>query len=271
MTGFLLGSGQKEPAMGRTMWVRLAWHALAEGVASKVYRQLYTSAGAEWVTRGYFNHYIQIPAVDEAALWTWFGLGFGQQQVHASLELTAYSQNKNTVWQDLTIRQAGPGDEEILAGFSGTIAVYQTGAPVWAPMAAGELEELRQGYAELATDKEAITWLAFEGDQAVGMQAYFPVSPGIENPLVPDNAIELKVGSTQPQARGIGIASALTQHALWDAKEKGYAWCLIDWRSTNLLSSSFWPRFGFEPVAYRLERRVDERVGDGEQMNQMIM
>jgi GNAT superfamily N-acetyltransferase len=198
-------------------------------------------------------------------------LGFGQQQVHACLDLKAYSHNHNAVPKDLTIRRACPGDEEILAGFSGTITIYQTGAPVWAPMAAGELGELRQGYAELASDPDAVTWLAFEGDQAVGMQAYFPVSPGIENPLVPDNAIELKVGSTQPQARGKGIASALTKHALWDAKEKGYAWCLIDWRSTNLLLSSFWPRFGFEPVAYRLERRVDERVGDGEQMNQMIM
>jgi hypothetical protein len=32
------------------------------------------------------------------------------------------------------------------------------------------------------------------------------------------------------------------------------------WRSTNLLTARFWPRQGFRPVAYRLVRRVDQRI-----------
>ena len=85
MLGFLLGETREDPYFGRSVWVKLASFAMAEGVAPEVYRKLYAVAGAEWVARGYFNHYNQVPAADEAALWTWFGLGFGQQQVHASL------------------------------------------------------------------------------------------------------------------------------------------------------------------------------------------
>jgi hypothetical protein len=35
---------------------------------------------------------------------------------------------------------------------------------------------------------------------------------------------------------------------------------LAERRSTNLLASRFWPRQGFRPIAYRLVRRVDQRI-----------
>lgn len=35
---------------------------------------------------------------------------------------------------------------------------------------------------------------------------------------------------------------------------------LAEQRSTNLLASRFWPRLGFRPIAYRLVRRVDQRI-----------
>jgi ribosomal protein S18 acetylase RimI-like enzyme len=58
----------------------------------------------------------------------------------------------------------------------------------------------------------------------------------------------------------LGIGRALTNHGLTYAFEKGYRNCLTDWRSTNLLSSRFWPSQGFRPVAYRLIRRIDPQI-----------
>jgi len=40
-------------------------------------------------------------------------------------------------------------------------------------------------------------------------------------------------------------------------KEKGYGNITTDWRITNLASSTFWPKCGFKPVAYRMVRFID--------------
>jgi len=60
--------------------------------------------------------------------------------------------------------------------------------------------------------------------------------------------------------RGGGVGQALTRHGLLWAKEQGHHYCVIDWRTTNLLSSRFWVRMGFVPTNYRLYRHIDERI-----------
>jgi len=80
------------------------------------------------------------------------------------------------------------------------------------------------------------------------------------------------VGYTGIKMSGKGATSAGTlqgscqridDSCLIEPTRKSYACCLIDWRSTSLLSTSFWPRFGFVLVVYRLERRVVEMVDWG--------
>ena len=262
LLGFILGEPRENEHFGRSVWSSLTGHALAEGVNAALYRQLYAAAGEAWVQKGYVNHYVEVPAEDQAALWTWFGLGFGQQQVYAALDLTAYNHSMFSNEREVTIRRAQTGDEAMLKQFAWNVAGYQTGAPIWAPTAANERAELEEGYAELATDTECITWLAFEGNTPVGMQMYKPVDSTDADVLNPENGIILVIGSTMPEARGKGVATLLTQHGLAYAREQGYKSCVIDWRATNLLSAAFWPKMGFVPVAYRLERRVDWRVWD---------
>ena len=78
--------------------------------------------------------------------------------------------------------------------------------------------------------------------------------------IVPGHCIELSVAGSFPQFQGLGIVRALTRHGLVYAYEQGYRNCLTDWRSTDLLASRFWPALGFQPVAYRLTRRIDTRI-----------
>ena len=77
-----------------------------------------------------------------------------------------------------------------------------------------------------------------------------------------DAAAALAAGAagTKEWARGRGIATALLRRGLAHARAAGYCHCLTDWRSPNLLASRFWPWRGFQPVAYRLARRVDPRI-----------
>jgi ribosomal protein S18 acetylase RimI-like enzyme len=94
----------------------------------------------------------------------------------------------------------------------------------------------------------------------VGFQCYFPVDSSEKGLIVPEKCLELSVAGTRPDFQGRGIGQTLTRHGMADAYERGYRMCLTDWRSTNLQSSRFWPRQGFQPVAYRLARRIDDRI-----------
>ena len=120
--------------------------------------------------------------------------------------------------------------------------------------------DLQEGYAGLVDDPTASTWLAFQAGQLIGVQAYFPAELAADDLLIPPDCIELKVGATRPEARGKGIGRALIQRGLAEARTKGYAYCLADWRTTNLLASRFWPGQGFRPMVYRLARRIDPRI-----------
>ncbi|MBE0696641.1 MAG: GNAT family N-acetyltransferase, partial [Anaerolineaceae bacterium] len=109
-------------------------------------------------------------------------------------------------------------------------------------------------------DPDATVWLALLDGELVGMQGYWPAEEGDDGLLVPEKCTNLLVGGTREGSRGKGIGTLLTKHGLYHAHKTGYRYCETDWRSTNLLSSRFWPRWGFRPVAYRLVRRIDRRA-----------
>lgn len=78
--------------------------------------------------------------------------------------------------------------------------------------------------------------------------------------MIPEKCIELVVAGTIPEVRGQGVGSLLTHKGFSYASEKGYKYCITDWRMTNILASRFWPKQGFRPIAYRLNRKIDSRI-----------
>ncbi len=100
---------------------------------------------------------------------------------------------------------------------------------------------------------------AMLGAAALGSLGFFAAT-GVDDPLLtPERCAYLTLAAVRPEARGQGVGRALTAHGLAYAAQSGYAFCSTNWRSTNLQAAHFWPQRGFQPVAYRLVRRVDER------------
>jgi ribosomal protein S18 acetylase RimI-like enzyme len=260
LIGYLFGDVLVDDLMGRTAWVRLAGHALAPGVPADLYRDLYAAAAPFWLAYGSFAHYALMPAHDRASLEAFFALSFGQQQVYGLCALADVGRATPDGGRDLEIRRAIPGDREALADLSATTAGYQMGSPVWAPSPPGYLTELRAGYAELVDDEAIVVWLALREGRVLGFQGYFPAQAADDDMFTPSDSIELKIAGTRTEERGRGIGRALTRHGFAHARAQGYAYCVTDWRVTNLLSSRFWPRQGFRPVVYRLARRIDARI-----------
>jgi ribosomal protein S18 acetylase RimI-like enzyme len=260
LLGYLIGDVNIDTLRGRTAWIHLAGHALDQRMDTDLYRDLYAAAAPGWLAHGCFDHYTMVPAADNAALAAWFALSFGQEQAHALSTLNPAADDSDIAPRGITLRRANSDDRASLRDMSSLIARYQAQAPTWGVALPEDMSALREGYAGLVDDPTVIVWLALRGSQPLGFQAYFATQATDDDMLTPESCIELKVAGTRPEDRGHGIGRALTRRGLADARAHGYAFCLTDWRVTNLLSSRFWPRQGFRPVAYRLTRKVDRRV-----------
>lgn len=267
--GFLLPERREDPFWGDSVVVEVDRWGLAAGAGAGTLAGLY-AAGVAPLTRGISEHVVYCPSHERRLLDAWFHLGFGMEQAFAAARLEDLRAG-HTGRGDLVIRRAGPGDEDILISLSHLVLTMQAGPPVWAGLTTEYLGELRQGFAELASDRETVTLLAFSAGRAVGYQVWSPMegalaehasdagpygagSVGVDG--VAGAAVELAAAATLPEERGTGVGSALTAEAAAEARRAGYTACFTDWRTTNPLSSAFWPARGFTPYLYRLVRRL---------------
>ena len=253
LAGFLFAERRVDPVWGTSVVVDPDRYALAPGVDARVLARLY-DAGIGPLAHGAGEHRVHCPSFDAGMLQAWFRLGYGMEQAYAAARLKDMDEHFAATG-GLEIRRARGGDEEVLAGLSPLIATMQAGSPVWAGAPASYLAALREGFQELATDPEAIVLLAFRGARAVGYQAWFPAA---SHPVdgKTEGAVELSVGATIPGERGTGVGRALTARGVSEARAAGYSACFADWRTTNPLSSAFWPARGFRTFLYRLVRRI---------------
>jgi ribosomal protein S18 acetylase RimI-like enzyme len=240
----LVGALGEAPSRGRHAWVGLGDHSLAPGEPPELLADVYAVAGAPWVEDGYLTHIVEV-AADGPLPQLFFALGFGQEQVHASSPVRV---EEPSAPQNATIRRARPADIELLLDVVGAIGEHQAGPPVWSGLPAPQRAELRDDWVEFLEDESAVILLAERDGAALGYAAFYAGElPGVAH---------LPVAATRPDKRGTGLGVALVETALHHAHLAGFETVELDWRSTNLLASRFWPSRGFRPTHLRLRRDV---------------
>lgn len=239
--GRLVAELREEDVRGRHSWSALGDHHAAE---PELYRDLYAVAGAGWLADGATSHYAVVPA-GEAVREAWLGVSFAVEQVHGERPLDGVTEPPPP--EGFTIRRAGPDDLDAGARLAPIITEHQVDSPVWSGLTRPSDEQFRESWREALADPAA-TWFLAErdGDPLGGLLLW-------EDEGEP---ISLDVAMTFPEARGLGVGVALTEHAFWWARDHGHERMKADWRIANLLASRFWPRRGFRPTAYRMVRHV---------------
>ena len=264
LVAYLIGDMVLDNLWGRTAWVRTAGVACRPEADMEIVRDLYAALGATWVGHGIFCHYVQIPIADPAMIQTWFSLSFGIEHVYGLADLESVDPAMPLPPPEVEIRKAGPDDRRYLGDMSDVVWRQQVKAPVWAvemPEAASENRELWESQLD---ESDVTVWLALAGGRVVGIQGYWPAESALgaadDNLFIPENCAHMSLAGTREGERGKGIGKLLSKSVLAQVRGEGYRFCDTEWRSTNLLASRFWPNRGYRPVAYRLVRRIDQRI-----------
>lgn len=260
LAGFLIGAPDFAPIWGRSMWVRFGGHALADSEDADLYRDLYAAASPGWLARGCFAHYAEIPASAQARLDAWHKLGFGHQQAYGIRPLPATDLPAPPQNPAISIRRASPDDLATVAELEAVLWTHLGQAPVYSVRLPEDTAHWNEAADEALSDPRTFVWLAERDGAALGAVAIRPLATDDEQPDVPDGCCFLAFAATRREARGRGVSTALTIHALRAAHDAGYRACLTDWRVTNLPASRLWPHLGFRPFEYRLHRLIDDRI-----------
>jgi GNAT superfamily N-acetyltransferase len=260
LVAFLIGDMVIDNIWGRSGWVRAAGCAYDPEVEAEIIRDLYAVLGARWVAFGIFFHFALIPVSDPALIGAWFSLSFGVEHIHALQDLSGLGPRRLTIADGIELRPAGPADGPQLAQMSDVIWSTQVKAPVWAVKMPESVAGTARAWAELGEDDEVTLWLAVRGDRVLAVQGYWPAQTDDDSLFVPENCAHMSVAGTRAEARNQGLNTLLSNKILSETSAAGYHHIETDWRSTNLLASRFWPQRGYRPVAYRLVRRLDQRI-----------
>lgn len=252
--GYLIGYRRTEEIWGRACWSPVEGQALGAEVGADLIGDLYAAWGQHWVERGVFRHYVHAPHDDPDLVETWSLLNFGKMQAHAVRKIADLAADPP---QGLEVRRATPGDLDLMMPLAPLISHQLIGTPAFAISLPERFQTFREEWEEELRDADARIWLALAEGRALAMAGFYPADPA---PMVPDDAVELAVAMTLPEARRRGLQRALLSAGLRQAEEEGARWCVTDWRTASLATARSWTAMGFRPTHFRLHRHVDERI-----------
>src|SRR5207249_8592264 len=109
-------------------------------------RDLYATAAHGWVERGQTEHYVLVPASDEALVDAWFRVGFGGQHAYGIQEVPA--RTDVAVPDGFEIRKPKESEIDDLIDVDLALPAHQAKSPVFSRRPLPSREESRQEWKE---------------------------------------------------------------------------------------------------------------------------
>ena len=217
-------------------------------------REAYAVQAGAWFAAGHRTHTAVVRTADPARHAAFVDLGFGHEQAYAVLDLAAPDAGRTAVPPGVDVRPGSPDDLAEIVSLAPVIGRHQVASPVFARVGAEFFDQLEESHGEELADPEAHYLVARVDGAAVGFAIWYD---GIDGPFMASSYAELSVAAVPEQARGRGVGLALTAAVIEAARDRGVTRLAADWRTTNLLSSRFWPARGFRVVGWRMSRSID--------------
>ncbi len=262
--GFLVAAPQLLPqthAMSQYFPVRgaFAWyphHAVAPGDdVYGVYRAMYARLAESLVRSGVFAHFVETPARDSETQEALFSLGFGRDLCAAVREVDRPVDEG----ADVEIHVASAEDIDVVMTLVDELTLHHALAPIFFPAVPEAKPAQREFQQSILAEPGNAHFVAYRGGRALGMQTF--LTRGLLNPMcAPEASVYLFQGIVSKDARFAGVGKALLARTMVWARDQGYRYCALHYATANLEGAAFWTAQGFEPLSYRLCRRIDERA-----------
>ena len=238
---------------GRRTVFSPAWaHAAALEDRQALYWAMYREMSRQWVAAGQFQHALVELATGCGGREAWQWMGFGLAAVDAVRSLDPATGGD----PDARIRRASLDDVEVAAQLGEALWRHLCAPPVFLLRQPRDWVEVQRAF---VSDSANALWLAERDGQVVASMRHAPVSDDVSYVLRDSGTTSIVGAYACPEARGRGVAVALLNQVLAQAREEGYERCGVDFETQNIEGVRFWLRH-FRPVGYGMSRVVDGRA-----------
>ncbi len=214
----------------------------------EILASLYAVAGRAWLDAG-ATHHVAWTLDDIAGTAPWFELGFARSSVRASHRLD--DQPLRPLPTGYRWRRGNLDDLNAAIELARAIDRAQALGPSF--LLDADEESLRANVTETLDDPQTIHHLITHGRRIVAQAITFPLDPRRGSY---DESWHLSTVAVADDHRRRGLAIALVDRVLTDARAHGGRIMETSWRVTNRDAQRFWLRYGFRPTYVRLQRRV---------------
>lgn len=243
VVGYLLGTPKPGVAWGPNTWVEPA------GCGGERLRELWAFAAAPWVAEGRSAQYALVPP---SLTPEFFSLGFGLQHVHAAMPVPIPSP------PDPRVRRATRADIPVLAQIDVSFHEHLVASPVFSGLTVTTYDAAVQEWEEDFGDPDYAVLVAEVEGVVVGSAIGCDVSKSSANAglVSPSRAAHVAFAGVLPNARGLGLGTALAVAVEAWAHAEGYSVICTDWRAANVEADRTWTSRGYAQTFLRLHRLV---------------
>jgi ribosomal protein S18 acetylase RimI-like enzyme len=245
VAGHLYGALLESPEYGHGAWIG------PDGVSFEsedVLANLYAVAGTNWIENGALEHYAWVfdQAEDTAS---WYELGFARMHVRGVMALK--EKRAHPFAPGYRLRRGGIDDLPLAIELDRVLDDAQREGPSFSLFLhhASRPEELF----EALGDDEVHHYVVECAGQGVAQCLTFPLEARRGSF---DKTLHLSAVTVRPEHEHRGVARALIDHALDEARDAGFTYVETNWRVTNRRAADFWLRYGFRPTYVRLHRTI---------------
>lgn len=208
---------------------------------------LYAAAGAEWLRGGVDDHQAWVYDRPDARE-PWFELGFALRFRRGSLDLSARDVAELQSGYDL--RRGTLDDLDLSMHFNRLLDDEEYVGPAFARPEPLSREETEETLGEPDTNFVVVEHRGT------------PVAQCIAFPLLPvrgarPRTLHLSAVVVEPSHRGRGVATAMLDRVLAEARQSGFEFADVTWRTANPGAAAFWSAYGVTPTYVRLQRRIE--------------
>lgn len=246
IVGHLYGALLESSTHGCGVWVG------PDGVSfdnAHVLDALYATAAQEWIDAGASDHFVWV-FDDPTSRSEWFNLGFAMMHARGAKVL---DERCRDLPPGYALRLGSLDDLDLAIELDDELDVSQREGPSFAlgPSALSQ----RDDWLETLGDPESRHYIVEHGGAVAAHCVTFPL-PSLRGAF--ERTIHLSAVLVRSEHQRRGVASAMIDHALSDARSQGFNFADTNWRVTNRGADAFWRNYGFETTYVRLHRTIGE-------------